>query len=146
MGHVWQGRFRSPVVQDDDHLIVVLRDIEANPLRAKRVTDPADYPWSSDPAHGENRTNPLLAPLPEWRSLERNKQECARAWREKVCAPQLESELLSIRRSVLTGQPLGTSDWAESRPGLPPLKPARRRGRPRKDKSMASYDNSFIKT
>src|SRR5438445_8140977 len=28
VGHVWQGRFRSPVVQDDDHLIVVLRSIE----------------------------------------------------------------------------------------------------------------------
>ena len=30
-GHVWQGRFKSPVIQDDDHLLVVLRYIEANP-------------------------------------------------------------------------------------------------------------------
>lgn len=36
-GHVWQGRFKSPVVQDDDHLLTVLRDIEANPLRARLV-------------------------------------------------------------------------------------------------------------
>jgi putative transposase len=34
VGHVWQGRFRSPVVQDDDHALTVLRYIEANPLRA----------------------------------------------------------------------------------------------------------------
>src|SRR5437762_9549816 len=33
-GHVWQGRFKSPVVQDDDHARTVLRYIEANPLRA----------------------------------------------------------------------------------------------------------------
>src|SRR5271168_1218463 len=33
-GHVWQGRFKSPVIQDDEHLLTVLRYIEANPLRA----------------------------------------------------------------------------------------------------------------
>src|SRR6201987_931560 len=37
VGHVWQGRFRSPVIQDDQHLLVVLRYIEANPLRAAIV-------------------------------------------------------------------------------------------------------------
>ena len=40
VGHVWQGRFKSPVIQDDDHLLVVLRYIEANPLRAGMVSDP----------------------------------------------------------------------------------------------------------
>src|SRR5258708_33101508 len=34
VGHVWQGRFKSPVIQADDPLLVVLRYIEANPLRA----------------------------------------------------------------------------------------------------------------
>ena len=33
VGHVWQGRFKSPVIQDDDHLLTVLRYVEANPLR-----------------------------------------------------------------------------------------------------------------
>ena len=36
-GHVWQGRFKSPVIQDDAHVLTVLRYIEANPLRAKLV-------------------------------------------------------------------------------------------------------------
>ena len=39
-GHVWQDRFRSPVIQDGDHLLVVLRYIEANPVRAAMVADP----------------------------------------------------------------------------------------------------------
>ena len=34
VGHVWQGRFKSPVIQDDDQLLTVLRYVEANPLRA----------------------------------------------------------------------------------------------------------------
>lgn len=38
-GHVWQGRFKSPVVQDDAHALTVLRYIEANPLRAGMLTD-----------------------------------------------------------------------------------------------------------
>ena len=54
-GHVWQGRYRSPTLQDDDHLWTVLRYIEANPLRAAMVADPADYPWSSYPAHAGYR-------------------------------------------------------------------------------------------
>ena len=35
IGHVWQGRFKSPVIQDDEHFWTVLRYIEANPLRAR---------------------------------------------------------------------------------------------------------------
>jgi putative transposase len=38
-GHVWQSRFKSPVIQDEMHLLVVLRYIEANPLRARMVAD-----------------------------------------------------------------------------------------------------------
>jgi putative transposase len=34
-GHVWHGRFKSPVIQNDEHLLAVLRYIEANPLRAE---------------------------------------------------------------------------------------------------------------
>src|SRR4051794_37118563 len=44
-GHVWQGRFKSPVIQDDEHVLTVLRYIEANPLRAKLVRNAANYPW-----------------------------------------------------------------------------------------------------
>ena len=38
-GHVWQGRFKSPVIQYDEHLLTVLRYIESNPLRAEMVTE-----------------------------------------------------------------------------------------------------------
>src|SRR5260370_30583714 len=39
VGHVWQGRFKSPVIQEDEHALIVLRYIEANPLRAGMVCD-----------------------------------------------------------------------------------------------------------
>ena len=33
-GHVWQGRFKAFIIEDDDHLRTVLRYVERNPLRA----------------------------------------------------------------------------------------------------------------
>src|SRR5256885_943331 len=46
-GHVWQGRFRSFAIQEDDHLLTVLRYIERNPVRAGLVSRAQDWPWSS---------------------------------------------------------------------------------------------------
>ena len=63
-GHVWQGRFKSPVIQDDDHLLVVLRYIEANPVRAGLVADPRDYRWSSYGHHGLGLVDTLLDGFP----------------------------------------------------------------------------------
>jgi len=50
-GHVWQGRFKSFIVQQDEHLLTVARYIESNPLRAKMVESPTDWPWSSYHQH-----------------------------------------------------------------------------------------------
>ena len=68
-GHVWQGRFKSPVIQDDDHLLTVLRYIEANPLRARIVERAGDSPWSSFACHGLGRSDPLLDRLPGYDAL-----------------------------------------------------------------------------
>jgi putative transposase len=134
-GHVWQGRFKSPVIQDDLHLLVVLRYIEANPLRARMVTDPAEYRWSSYPHHGLGRDDPLLSPFPEWEELGRTEAERRRRWRSQVCAAQSEAELTSVRSSLRSGRPLGASEWTEqmARRLNIELTP-RPRGRPRQEK------------
>src|SRR5438309_4441079 len=46
-GHVYQGRFRSFPIQEDDHLLAVLRYIERNPVRAGLVSRAQDWRWSS---------------------------------------------------------------------------------------------------
>ncbi len=46
-GHVWQGRFRAFPIQDDPHLLTVLRYIERNPVRACLVNRAEHWPWSS---------------------------------------------------------------------------------------------------
>jgi putative transposase len=108
-GHVWQGRFKSPVIQDDIHLLIVLRYIEANPLRAQMVVDPAEYRWSSYQQHGLGRHDPLLSPFPEWDELGRTEAERRKRWRAKVRAAQNEPELDAVRRSLRSGRPLGAT-------------------------------------
>lgn len=46
-GHVWQGRFKSFPVQEDNHLLTVLRYVLRNPVRARLVQDPWEWRWSS---------------------------------------------------------------------------------------------------
>lgn len=46
-GHLWQGRFKSMVVQEDEYLLQCVYYIETNPVRANIIGSPVDYPWSS---------------------------------------------------------------------------------------------------
>jgi putative transposase len=132
-GHVWQGRFKSPAVQDDGHLLAVLRYIEANPLRAKMVPDLAGYRWSSYRAHGLGEADPLLDPLPEWERLGRTEKERCSRWRRHIAAGEAEKDLALIRSSVLSGRPFGSEDWVgETAKGLGVELTPRPRGRPRK--------------
>ena len=51
-GTLFEGRFRSSLVQEDEYLLACLRYIELNPVRARMVGDPGDYLWSSYRTHG----------------------------------------------------------------------------------------------
>ncbi|HUY31645.1 MAG TPA: transposase, partial [Pirellulales bacterium] len=46
-GHVWQGRFKAFPIEQDDHLLTVLRYVERNPLRAGLVQRAESWAWSS---------------------------------------------------------------------------------------------------
>ncbi|MFT6644947.1 MAG: putative transposase [Patiriisocius sp.] len=50
-GTLFEGRYRSSVVQQEDYLLACQRYIELNPVRAGLVQDPGDYRWSSYRAH-----------------------------------------------------------------------------------------------
>lgn len=50
-GHLFQGRFHASLIDDDAHLLGVVRYIHLNPCRAGLVSDPADHRWSSHRAY-----------------------------------------------------------------------------------------------
>ena len=60
VGHLFQGRFKAILVDRDAYLLEVCRYVELNPVRARMVPAPKDWPWSSYGAHC------LRLPTPEW--------------------------------------------------------------------------------
>ena len=63
-GHLWQGRYKSFLVDNDRYLITAMRYIESNPIRANLVLSCADWPWSSIRNHCQNAYGGLVDPSP----------------------------------------------------------------------------------
>ncbi len=61
-GHVWQGRFRAFAIQDDVHLLTVLRYVERNPVRASLTERAEDWLWSSASSKRDGRAHPRPGP------------------------------------------------------------------------------------
>jgi putative transposase len=123
-GHVWQGRFKAFPVQDDDHLLGVLRYVERNALRAELVARAEDWKWSSLP--GWLGGDPLL-----WRGEVTVRDE---RWLERVNEPLSAGDLQRLRLSVEKGRPYGEESWVKEtarRLGLEST--LRSRGRPPKE-------------
>lgn len=57
-GHLFQGRYKSILVEDDAYITRLSCYIHRNPLRAKIVRRLAEYPWSSYPVYAYGRKNP----------------------------------------------------------------------------------------
>lgn len=59
-GHLFQGRYKSIVVEANSFLYELSRYIHLNPVRAKMVENPVEYPYSSYPAYISKRKDPLV--------------------------------------------------------------------------------------
>jgi hypothetical protein len=64
VGHVLQGRFKSPLVDKESYLLQLIRYIVLNPVEANIVQRPEDYRWSS------YRASLALAPAPYWLAVD----------------------------------------------------------------------------
>lgn len=81
-GTLWEGRFRSCIVQDEAYLLGCSRYIELNPVRAGMVAHPAEYPWSSYRANAQGEANGLVEVHQLYAALGRRAQERQEAYRE----------------------------------------------------------------
>ena len=68
-GTLWEGRFRSCLVQEEDYLLACHRYIELNPVRAGMVPHPAEYRWSSYRVNAQGEANSLVRPHPLYDAL-----------------------------------------------------------------------------
>ena len=120
-GHVWQGRFKAFPIQQDEHLLVALRYVERNPLRANLVRRADGWPWSSLRARSDE---PWLAKWP---------MDQPRDWVRRVNRAQSPAEEAALARSIQRGTPFGDDRWTRRtaiRLGLQST--IRPRGRPKK--------------
>ncbi len=61
-GTLWEGRFKSTLVDTENYLLTLYRYIELNPVRARMVEHPAAYPWSSYHGNAGDINITLLTP------------------------------------------------------------------------------------
>ena len=125
-GHVYQGRFKSFPVQDDDHFYTVCRYVERNALRANLVERAEDWRWGSlyRWKYGTAKEKSLLSPWPLPRLPN---------WVDHVNKPLTEAELDAVRRCVRRGRPFGDPAWIETTARQLGLETTLRpRGRPKK--------------
>ncbi|MBI2220960.1 MAG: transposase [Acidobacteria bacterium] len=122
-GHVYQDRYKNYVIQDETHLLTVLRYVEGNAARANLVERAEDWPWSSlnRTATGDGRTIVSAWPCPRPSN-----------WADIVNEPFSIEALQRLRQSAERGVPYGSEEWVEEtvrRYGLestvrPPHRPA----------------------
>ena len=68
-GTLWEGRFKSTIVDSEDYVMACYRYIEANPVRARMVADAWDYPWSSYAANALGHTSSLVVEHEAYKAL-----------------------------------------------------------------------------
>lgn len=68
-GTLWEGRFKSAIVNSEQYLLTCARYIELNPVRAGMVSAPQDYPWSSHRHNAHGQRDSLLRPHDVYRRL-----------------------------------------------------------------------------
>ncbi len=125
-GHLYQGRFKSFVIQTDVHLLTVCRYVERNALRAHLVERAEDWRWSSlwRMTAGAAQQQSLISDWPLARPPD---------WIAWVNSDERAEDLTRIRQSVVRSQPFGERGWVTAmveRLGL--VSTIRNEGRPRK--------------
>lgn len=125
-GHLYQGRYKSFLVQKDNYFLQLCHYIESNALRAKLVQRAEDWRWSSlwRREHGTDRQKELLSPWPIVIPSD---------YLEQVNSSLAEKELEYIRASILKSHPYGDDNWLNKvvkKFGLEIT--LRQRGRPKK--------------
>ncbi len=103
-GHLYQGRYKSFLIQGDNHLISVIRYVERNALRAKLVKKAQNWNFNSLARRlsKDARKKKLLSvwPIPETKD-----------YLLFVNTPQSKEEEENVRVSIVKGKPFGTDIW-----------------------------------
>lgn len=132
-GSLWEGRYRSTVVESERYLLACMRYIDLNPVRAGLVAEPAPYRWSSHAHHVGLRVDPLITEHAVYWGLGNTPFERQLAYRTLFEHTQDPGEVEAIRFATHRGWALGENRFAGELEAVAgrrarPVRP----GRPRK--------------
>jgi putative transposase len=99
-GTLWEGRFKSSVVETARYLLTVYRYIELNPVRAGMVVHASEYPWSSFQYNGAGCEIKLITPHNEYLKLDKNSEKRQQTYRDLFQGFMPESGLKEIREAL----------------------------------------------
>jgi len=103
-GHLWEGRFKSYPL-DEFHLYAAMRYVERNPVRAKIVKQPWEYPWSSAQAHIKKENDKVIDSNFVTNEI--------KDWAEYIAKEDNKNDLVLLRNHSHTGRPLGDKKFID---------------------------------
>lgn len=108
-GTLWEGRYKSSLVDSDHYLLSCMRYIELNPVRAKMVEHPGEYKWSSFNANAHGNADKVLSKHPTYLELGTEEEARMMAYRD-LFRVHIDSDMLhEIRQSLNHELVLGRS-------------------------------------
>jgi len=143
-GTLWEGRYRSALIESERYLLTCQRYIEMNPVRARIVLRPEDFHWSSHRYHVAGVADDLVTPHTMFLSLGDSEAVRRRAYAALFEAQGLDEEIEAIRDAVNKGWAMGSDEFCRDLERLIG-RPASQRplGRPRKARSVGGSDSIF---
>ena len=115
-GTLWEGRYRSCLVDSEAYLLTCMRYIELNPVRAGLVKHPEEYSWSSYRANACGEADELISPHSVYLAIDHSDGGRQEAYTDLFRDQIGKSMIQEIRQSLHHELVLGGSrfkDWIE---------------------------------
>ena len=109
-GTLWEGRYKSGLVDSEKYLLTCMRYIELNPVRAGMVQHPGDYAWSSYSCNAFGKPDSLDTEHPLYIELGSEEDQRQYAYRKLFSCSLDPDEIHSIRESLNKELVLGRVD------------------------------------
>ena len=110
-GTLWEGRYKSTLIQTDRYLLACMAYIDLNPVRAALVALAQDYPWSSYGHYAGQRIDKLITPHTLIWDLGNTPFAREAAYAELVQSGISAVQQAALTDSVLRGWALGEPDF-----------------------------------
>lgn len=130
-GTLWEGRYKSTVIDSEHYLLACMAYIDLNPVRAGMVSQPQDYAWSSHRHYAGTRMDKLITPHALYWALGNTPFAREAAYVELVRAGIAQQKQAALTQATLQGWALGDAGFVadlQKRTGRRVAKAAR--GRP----------------